>query len=143
MWKVMNQKKHIRHPEEVISKKIHVMKPAQIKQLIRKKYRIGATAHITDRQNISTQDVTTSRPEREESDWKLIPEEDDCDDEGVTITLEEGDNEHKTMRSVKSSSNQWEDSYYERKNDGSKEYRQIKMQKISSSRLLSKQSGTR
>ena len=42
-----------------------------------------------------------------------------------------------------SSSNQWEDSYYERKNDGSKEYRQIKMQKISTSKVLNKQSGTR
>ena len=47
------------------------------------------------------------------------------------------------MRSVKSSSNQREDSYYERKNDGSKEYRQIKVQKISTSKLVNKQSGTR
>ena len=38
--------KHIRHPEEAISKKIHMMKPAQIKQLIRKKCRIGAAAQI-------------------------------------------------------------------------------------------------
>ena len=47
------------------------------------------------------------------------------------------------MRSVKSSSNQREDSYYEIKNDGSKEYRQIKVQKISTSKLVNKQSGTR
>ena len=60
-----------------------------------------STSHNTDHQNTLNQDVTTSRPGREESDRKTIPGKDNYDDEGVTITLEEGDNEHKTMRSVK------------------------------------------
>ena len=94
-------------------------------------------------QNASNQDITASQLGRKESDRKSILEEDIYNDEDVTITLEEGDDEYKTMRSVKSSSNQWEDSYYKRENDGSKEYRQIKMQKISTSRVLSKQPGTR
>ena len=88
-----------------------------------------STSHNTDHQNTSNQDVTTSQPGRKKLDWKTIPEKDIHDDEGVTITLEEGDNEHKTMRSVKSSSNQWEDSYYKRENDESNEYRQINMKK--------------
>ena len=47
------------------------------------------------------------------------------------------------MKSVKSSSNHWEESYYERENDRSKEYHQTNMQKISTSKLLSKRSGIR
>ena len=94
--------------------------------------------HNTDHQNASNQDITASQLGRKESDRKTILEEDVYNDKDVTITLEEGDDEYETMKSVKSSSNRWEESYYERENDGSKEYHQINMQKISTSKLLSK-----
>ena len=59
----------------------------------------------------------------------------------MTVTLEEGDNKHETMKSVKSNSNQWEDSYYE--HGESMEYHQIKMKQIGNSKILSNQPGTR
>ena len=101
----------------------------------------SSTVHNTDHQNTSKQDVTTSQPGRKESDRKTIPEKDIYDDEGVTVTLEEGDNKHETMKSVKSNSNQWEDSYYE--HGESMEYHQIKMKQIGNSKILSNQPGTR
>ena len=80
----------------------------------------SGTIHNTDHQDASSLDSTTSQLGRKEPDRESILKEDIDNDEDETITLEEGDDEYEKTRSVKSSSNQREDSYYERKNDGSK-----------------------
>ena len=53
------------------------------------------------------------------------------------------DEEYETLKSVKLKSDHWEDSYYTREADRTKEYHQANMHKMSTSKLLSEQSRIR